>query len=89
MIITVLEKNQEKIFQNYKKECLTAAYELFYGDEVLEKIRNSETEPELIRIMIAARHAAAAEDEARLQLFMQKGEMYGKDDCRTTANGIG
>ena len=56
-VFSKLELNQEKIFQKYKAECLVAAKELYYGDEVLEQIRNSKTEPELIRIMINARHA--------------------------------
>ena len=72
-IFLKLELKQEKIFQNYKAECIVAAKELHYSDEVLEKIRNSKTEPELIRIMINARHAIPDPPASRkLHLSLKK-----------------
>lgn len=56
MKFVLLNLNQEGSFRKYKKEAIKAAEELLYEDTVIEQLNNSKSEPEIIRIMLTARH---------------------------------
>ena len=42
---------------NYRKQAMTAAEDLRYGNEVIEKIKAAKNDAEIERIMNMARHA--------------------------------
>ena len=45
-----------RLDDNYRKQAMTAAKDLCYGNEVIEKIKAAENDAEIERIMNNARH---------------------------------
>ena len=46
---------KKESLKEYKRRCKTAAWQLGYGEDVLEAIRNAKTDNEVCRIMRDAR----------------------------------
>lgn len=49
-------RHLNKSLENYRAEAITAAKDLGYGAQVIEKINAAKTDREIARIMITARH---------------------------------
>lgn len=46
---------KEKAFRTYQRDCIKAARDFFYPEEIKDAINNAKTETELIGIMAYAR----------------------------------
>lgn len=51
-------KSETKDFRLYKREAISAAIQLYYPQDVVDRIRNAQTEAEIINILHDAREAS-------------------------------